>query len=588
MEPDHLDVELQTIQQEEREGLFSGPKSDLALPQYDRCERTKWLCLVGLVITGACAVTCVIRSSVLLTQPVDFTVGNSTMRLPLGYVPVNGLTELYSLIVTGCLTICMESTGFIHDVCLRWNLFEKHRLQWVTNLRLLSVSKKVIATRWHSDALYFITLAIAYTASSQIFVPALFSTGATLGNSAASLASAAGVMTLGACLVIQVTLSTWMYFTSRHNIKTWSSSPLTITLACTSSDAQLADAKNNSGYSCLQSAAARLSCGNSQILKDQQKTPTPTTPRELQPSLLQTRLVTVRWVKIVIYILLLLLTVWEIIVVRDWIQTGSSISINEVGSTAAKISAIQAKGPPPAISLFPWQFQGSINPPVDTSTTSSICILLVFCIQAYLTFALHCVEVLVNSLRDQRAWERAAKDLKSIYSTRDQRAWGRAAKDHKSSSGGASLELNIIFSFLTSPPNVVLLVIKTLAHWLFNDSLMPILYLSTSMDGQSVGKGWQTSATIIYLFAVPTMFLTGAAFVLINFIAYLATRLPSRSQPSTYGHIQTLAELIDDWGEGSRLFWGDKGLTNDGRFRHAGTSGHGNEVGEIHRDAEYI
>jgi hypothetical protein len=41
MEPDHLDIELQTIRQEEREGLFAGEKNDLVLPPYDQCENIK-------------------------------------------------------------------------------------------------------------------------------------------------------------------------------------------------------------------------------------------------------------------------------------------------------------------------------------------------------------------------------------------------------------------------------------------------------------------------------------------------------------------------------------------------------------------
>ena len=50
-------------------------------------------------------------------------------------------------------------------------------------------------------------------------------------------------------------------------------------------------------------------------------------------------------------------------------------------------------------------------------------------------------------------------------------------------------------------------------------------------------------------------------------------------QPSTFGHLQTLVDLIDEWpGKDDRMFWGDKGplgrtAAEGGQIeiRHAGT-----------------
>lgn len=50
-------------------------------------------------------------------------------------------------------------------------------------------------------------------------------------------------------------------------------------------------------------------------------------------------------------------------------------------------------------------------------------------------------------------------------------------------------------------------------------------------------------------------------------------------QPAAFGHLQTLADLIDDWGvrEDGRFWWGDKG--GMGGVRHAGTSCSREELG---------
>ena len=218
MKPGNLDVEHQADDSTEGNGIVAGQKRHLVLPPCDQCRKTKWLSLSGVVLIWAFAVACIACAGVLLTQPFNYTANTTQLQLPSGYRSVDGSGEVYSLIITGCLTVCTESTGFIHDVCLRWNLFQERRLRWVTNLRLLSATKKVLATRWLSNLLYFVTLAMAYTASSQIFITTIFTEEQ--GYTTGTLASAAGLMTLGACLIVQAALSMWIYLSSRHNIRT--------------------------------------------------------------------------------------------------------------------------------------------------------------------------------------------------------------------------------------------------------------------------------------------------------------------------------------------------------------------------------
>lgn len=58
------------------------------------------------------------------------------------------------------------------------------------------------------------------------------------------------------------------------------------------------------------------------------------------------------------------------------------------------------------------------------------------------------------------------------------------------------------------------------------------------------------------------------AFTLVN--TYLALDSPSGPQPAAYGHLQTLADLIDYWPPRTgRIWWGDKTAYNSA-IRHAG------------------
>jgi hypothetical protein len=81
---------------------------------------------------------------------------------------------------------------------------------------------------------------------------------------------------------------------------------------------------------------------------------------------------------------------------------------------------------------------------------------------------------------------------------------------------------------------------------------------------------------------VPILALAGAVFAFAIFATMLTRWSPKGPQPAAYGHIQTLADLIDDWyvGEGVKMWWGDKGFWK-GSVRHAGLSDRRGALGDI-------
>lgn len=58
------------------------------------------------------------------------------------------------------------------------------------------------------------------------------------------------------------------------------------------------------------------------------------------------------------------------------------------------------------------------------------------------------------------------------------------------------------------------------------------------------------------------LFLSVAVLLLPFFATHYSLIRPKWMQPSAYGNLQMLADLIGDWGtEGYTLWWGDKGIS---------------------------
>jgi hypothetical protein len=77
---------------------------------------------------------------------------------------------------------------------------------------------------------------------------------------------------------------------------------------------------------------------------------------------------------------------------------------------------------------------------------------------------------------------------------------------------------------------------------------------------------------------------------LLDFFTGLALWKPRSTQPAAYGHLQTLADLIDDWemDKLGRFWWGDRSGSEDGSgVRHAGMSARKEELGRVEMDHWY-
>jgi hypothetical protein len=170
-------------------------------------------------------------------------------------------------------------------------------------------------------------------------------------------------------------------------------------------------------------------------------------------------------------------------------------------------------------------------------------------LQAFITMALHCAELLVNVSRDEKAWRAGA------------------------STNGAALSTAAIKSAAWSWEWWFLFVLKPVAQWLFASS------------GISYVVGVGGNASILFN-PVPLFVLAGASGLLLVFAVYLTWRRPKGPQPATFGHLQTLVDLIDDWGMGNqgRLWWGAKEIDRVGLV---GTTADRKKISPVNFDVLY-
>ena len=125
MEQDRVYSHDGAAQFNEEEGLVTGQEKGHALPSYDKGHMTERLALFGLTLVWVCGFCCVAVASSLFARKRSYTAAGQTAQLPAGSVVIGNQGEVYAFLVTALVTICTESTGFVHDVCLRWDHFRE-------------------------------------------------------------------------------------------------------------------------------------------------------------------------------------------------------------------------------------------------------------------------------------------------------------------------------------------------------------------------------------------------------------------------------------------------------------------------------
>ncbi|KAI8683386.1 hypothetical protein NCS57_00002700 [Fusarium keratoplasticum] len=178
--------------------------------------------------------------------------------------------------------------------------------------------------------------------------------------------------------------------------------------------------------------------------------------------------------------------------------------------------------------------------------------------QAFFVMALHGAELLVTVARDEAAWREAAA----------RRGPGRGAVV------AAGAPKSAVKSWLW----LSLLLYKPVSSWL--------------LTSQGIKFQIQQSTSRVVFNPIPLFALTGLSLLLVAFEEWLTRWRTGGPQPAAYGHLQTLADLVDDWGPSDisvderKLWWGSKGFDPMGEAL-VGTSAKKEDVGEIDFDQRY-
>ena len=314
------------------------------------------------------------------------------------------LPETLTLATTLIITLCTEATGFVHSISLRSALASESRLRFNTNLRLLTA-----AGSWKHpngsllNGIMAVLLILSYVPVTLIVTVAAFPN---MGNYCISILGLPLVV-LGIVLLLQVAITLSGIYTVR--VLTWSCSPFDLTAALVHH---------------TQLTPVSLRC--MRCVSDLDVSWGPARPSETQPSAWHAH-PSIRKVIKFLWGLVIACGVWAALV--EYISTR-----NWTGPTSWSLRG------------FGYQVLGSWLPCIITAL-----------IQGPFTLALHCAELVVDIIRDERRW--------------------RCATTRK----GLKTEMSLLKSFFTNPLGLVLFIAKAVIRESFISRFRLVLLINATI-----------------------------------------------------------------------------------------------------------
>lgn len=514
------------------------------LPDFGRALKTRRQCLFATLLG-------VLLSLALLA--LGFTTAVRSPHTLALHLPVRSTStwlEAISLAVNVVIGFSQDGMAFAHAASLRWALLAEGRLEFNTNIRLLTRSRHAMAPNgWPANAASLASLVLCYGASSLLIVsgepedPARDLTCWDLGfqvDSSYAWLNAPALCALGLGLGVQAALAAWCLHVSARDpaaIPSWNADPLNTTLAAV-----------RLGFVARRPGRAMLSAHDAH----EASRAAPPQRRQRSIAALRARFSDVRLMLVLVWTLAAFAVLWPLVLV---------FVHKTLSCTFCFSWTDECEGPSPTgyrknfvtFSMSPTDLLGATGWAMVPYTGEMVLgIVYVSAIQATQTCGLHAVELVVNMCRDERAWRRAAT-----------KAGARVA-------GGGDGSLR---AAAQSWESVVLFVAKAVLHWIVGEAMQPTI-------NPSKNKFWLEMAySRLFVYAL----LAAATAV---FASYLAMRKYDGSQPAAMGCVQILADLVDDWSadDKGRFWWGDKTSVMIGAElveAHAGTSSSKDEVGTV-------
>jgi hypothetical protein len=372
---------------------------DTTTDLYDRSLTSRRYVLAGVLCTNIFSIGCIIAGTAIIAT----LQGNGAIQ----YLPNSNLPgEMLSLILNLIVTLCTESTGLVHSISLRSALASESWLRFNTNLRLLTAAR---GWRNPNGSLLNGVMAVLISSYMSASLVVLSSGGSVAEDTYLVCITGLPLLLLGIAILLQVVIALSGMCAVR--ILTWSSSPFDVTAALVH-HAQLTPAP----LRCMcNSMTSSLEVGGG-----------PSRPSEIQPSAWHTH-PSIRKVILSLLGLVVACAGWAVLVTIIW-------------NTVFRKSQYPV-APKGSWSFFPNQASQSLfwDLPIHGGVNVQWWILAfvtLALVQGPLTLGLHCSELIVNVIRDERRWRRAT---------------GRR---------GLEMTTNPLKSFFTDPLNLVLFAAK--------------------------------------------------------------------------------------------------------------------------------
>ncbi|KAG2148014.1 hypothetical protein DEU56DRAFT_927899 [Suillus clintonianus] len=484
---------------------------------YDRSLTSRRYALVGVACSIIFSCLCIVAGIVTLAHHgVGGVTGidMATVVNPVTITRLNSQMKAMALILNLIVTLCTESIGFVHGISLRSALASESRLRFNTNLRLLTAARG-----WFNpngavlNGVSAVLLIISYSSTSLIVC---FDTNA---NMMTQIVTSEGVTIIGLPLLIlgvTLLLQAVIALSAMRAVKilTWSSSPFDLTAALVHH---------------TRLTPITLRC--MRCVSDLDADGGPAKPSETQPSAWHAH-PSIRKVVISLWGIVVACAGWAALVMYIWHKYHAGTGpMSPVALTTQTWSFIPMLGT--------YSMQSNYIVYTIPGVTIQVWILLfvnMAVVQGPLTLGLHCSELIANVIRDERQWRRAT---------------GRK---------GLRTTTNPLNSIFTHPICLVLFAAKPFLHWMFGLSFMVSRgALNGELMGLSVG-----------MFTAQIWNLCIALAVFACLFTLVALRRPRGPQPAAYGHVQTIANLVDEWSP--VMWWGHK--EDEIPYCHAGTSDH--------------
>ncbi|EAQ86847.1 hypothetical protein CHGG_08100 [Chaetomium globosum CBS 148.51] len=418
-----------------------------------------------------------------------------------------------------CLvTLLNDSMGYIHSCSLRWSLQREGKLDFNSNLRLLTSPKHSRPNGMIPNAVYLIGIVLSYGSTSLIFLSLNPELARLLGKDYDSddidgvHINPVALFTLGAGFLLQAIITNWALVET--NIPTWSSNPLDVARVCTVDEHDGHRVEPRIGR-CMMSV--HLAKEDARWCK----------PRPKQGPMI-TAHSHVRRILILLWILPILSGIWGSGVYGYLLKGsqnnvfGRSWSLLPIftGSTDSNCSTHQCTDGTSVVNVG-WTANGAAG------VVGAVFLIMAF--QSVVTLSLHCAELIVNLSRDEKVY----RGLLGL----------RGTNGHH----------NSVLAAFTSWQTLFLFALKAGVHWMFGLAINLQFQLGVNMHPPQI-------------FYFSAFCLAAAIFGLL-----LSVWRPAGYLPAAYGHIQTIADVVDEWADSGAMFWGEKKAGNPG---YTGTSTH--------------